>query len=257
MSFFIELVARLLRVPGTPEAPPGDEGTTRVFRASPRYYGYRLLTWALGQTVGVVVFLGVASALSRGSVGLVGGKVSVGVILMLALPFLLLKLLFSYAAVRLDYERRWYLVTDRSLRVREGVQQVREITVSFANIQNVSITQGPIQRLLGIADLRVDTAGGGGMVTVGSQLEPALHAAFFRGVDNAERIRALIQDHLRNVRDTGLGDPDDAHSLHPPAPVQAPVHADETVLAVLRQIRAAARELRASAAVERDPRSAP
>jgi uncharacterized membrane protein YdbT with pleckstrin-like domain len=251
MTFFIELVARVLRVPGTPEAPPGDEGTTRVFRASPRYYRYRLLLWLLGETVGFIAFFALAAALSKMSPGLVGAKLGVGAILVLASPLLLLKLAFSYAAVRLDYEKRWYLVTDRSLRVREGVKQVHEITVSFANIQNVSITQGPIQRLLGIADLRVDTAGGGGVVSVGSQLELALHAAFFRGVDNAERIRALIQDHLRGVRDTGLGDPDDTHSLPPTA--SAPV-SDDAVIAVLRQIRAAARELRASAAVERKPR---
>jgi uncharacterized membrane protein YdbT with pleckstrin-like domain len=232
MSFFIDLVARILCVPGTPEAPPGDEGSTRVFRASPRYYRYRLLLWALAQTIGFIAFFSVANTLS---------KVSLGVVGTLAFPMLMLQVAFSYAAVRLDYEKRWYLVTDRSLRVREGVKQVHEITVSFANIQNVSITQGPIQRLLGIADLRVDTAGGGGMVTVGAQMELALHAAFFRGVDNAERIRELIQTQLRGARDTGLGDPDDAsHSLPPP-------QTDEAVLPLLRQIRAAARELRASA----------
>lgn len=234
MTFLIELVARILAVPGTPEAPPGDEGTTRVFRASKRYYYYRLMLWALGQTVALIGFFAIARALS---------KVSMGVVGTVAFPMLLLEVLFTYVVVRLDYEKRWYLVTDRSLRVREGVTRISEITVSFANIQNVSISQGPIQRLLGIADLRVDTAGGGGMVSIGAQMELALHAAFFRGVDDAERIRALIQDHLRGVRDAGLGDPDDAHSLPPPAAVP------ETgeVLTLMRQIRAAARDLRVSA----------
>jgi membrane protein YdbS with pleckstrin-like domain len=65
--------------------------------------------------------------------------------------------LFRLAMVRLDFEKRWYVVTDRSFRVREGVVFVREMTVTFANIQNISISQGPIQRAVGIADLRVDT----------------------------------------------------------------------------------------------------
>ena len=45
---------------------------------------------------------------------------------------------FALALVRLDFEKRWYLVTDRSLRVREGVVNVREMTIMFANIQNIS-----------------------------------------------------------------------------------------------------------------------
>ena len=58
--------------------------------------------------------------------------------------FLLMVLhaLFSFAVLRLDYEKRWYIVTDRSLRIREGVLNVREMTVMFANIQNVSVMQG-------------------------------------------------------------------------------------------------------------------
>src|SRR5207249_3022813 len=79
-----------------------------------------------------------------------------------ALSIHLLGSVFFLAVLRLDYEKRWYVVTDRSLRIREGVVKVREMTVNFANIQNISISQGPLQRILGIADLRVDTAGGGG-----------------------------------------------------------------------------------------------
>ncbi len=67
----------------------------------------------------------------------------------------------SLALVRLNFEKRWYIVTDRSLRVREGILNVREMTVTFANIQNISISHGPVQRAIGIAELRVDTAGGG------------------------------------------------------------------------------------------------
>ena len=39
---------------------------------------------------------------------------------------------------------------------------VLETTITFENIQNVTVQQGPLQRLFGIADVRVDTAGGGG-----------------------------------------------------------------------------------------------
>src|SRR5205814_3372587 len=103
-----------------------------------------------------------------------------------ALLFHLIGSFFFLAVVRLDYEKRWYLVTDRSLRIREGVVNVREMTVNFANIQNISISQGPLQRLLRIADLRVDTAGGGGGRAANTHhAAQNLHTAWFRGIDNA------------------------------------------------------------------------
>lgn len=59
------------------------------------------------------------------------------------------QLVITYIAVRLDYELRWYVVTDRSLRIRHGVWVMREVTMSFANLQQVILSQGPLQRLWG------------------------------------------------------------------------------------------------------------
>jgi membrane protein YdbS with pleckstrin-like domain len=115
--------------------------------------------------------------------------------------------LFLLAVLRLNFEKRWYVVTDRSLRIREGVTTVREMTVNFANIQNISISQGPLQRALRIADLRVDTAGGGGGGSSrGKERSENLHTAWFRGIDNANEVRELIQQRLRRLKDSGLGD---------------------------------------------------
>ena len=101
--------------------------------------------------------------------------------------------IIALALVRLDFEKRWYLVTDRSLRVREGVVKVREMTITFANIQNISISQGPIQRLIGIADLRVDTAGGGPSRGDKKGGGESLYTVRFRGVDNANEIGTLTE----------------------------------------------------------------
>ncbi|HET7537279.1 MAG TPA: hypothetical protein VFJ90_12545, partial [Candidatus Didemnitutus sp.] len=46
----------------------------------------------------------------------------------------LVQIPITYAVRRLDYEMRWYMVTDRSLRIRHGVWRVSESTMSFANI---------------------------------------------------------------------------------------------------------------------------
>ena len=122
----------------------------------------------------------------------------------------------TYFSLRLHYEMRWYKVTDRSLRIRAGIWNVREMTMTFANVQNISITQGPLERLFGIWDVRVETAGGGsqrGAHGHGEGFGANLHTAVFRGVDDAEPIRDMMLARLRRARGAGLGDLDDVHGL--------------------------------------------
>ncbi len=242
-NFFRQNCERWLRIPHDPEPPPGDEASTRLFRAAPNYYKYLLALWGLGTALwAIVVCVGVVGPLAAGGIVLVRAGHVWGVLLLLIAGLVLLLLgsvsLFRLAAVRLLFEKRWYLVTDRSLRIREGVVDVREMTVNFANIQNISISQGPIQRALGIADLRLDTAGGGG----GRDPHYAgenLHTAWFRGVDNANVIRALIQERLQQLRDSGLGDHDEL--------LAAVADANSaSLLSALRQVHAEARALRLS-----------
>ncbi len=116
---------------------------------------------------------------------------------------------FSFAAVRLEFEQHWYIVTDRSLRIRTGLFSVRESTMSFANLQQVEVRQGPLQRLLGIADVRVQSAGGGGGHKDHENLTDSLHMGIFHSVENAEEVRDLILRRLRRFREAGLGEPDD------------------------------------------------
>ena len=146
----------------------------------------------------------------------------------------------TYVVRRLDYEMRWYLVTDRSLRLRYGVWQVSEATMSFANIQQVIVCQGPLQRLLGLADVRVTSAGGGGGGHY-NHGEADMHAGLFHSVSNATEIRNLIQERLRRFREAGLGDPDDK----PVADFPAPPVSDGNKAAALSAAREVADEARA------------
>jgi membrane protein YdbS with pleckstrin-like domain len=214
------LVERFLRIPPRPDPPPGSGESTRIFRAAPQFYKYRLALWAL-KHLPVAVALAIGFGLgvffaTRESTG-TGAVIAALGILVLAMFGLLAA--FNYACIRLDYENRWYVITDRSLRVREGVVHVREMTVTYANIQNIAIEQGPLQRLLRIADLKVDTAGGGGAHHDSKHYAGlSLHTAWFSGVDNAAQIKQIIQDRLRGVRDSGLGDLDDREAASWTAP---------------------------------------
>lgn len=157
----------------------------------------------------------------------------------------LLQLPVTFAAVRLDWELRWYIVTDRSLRIRAGLWSLQESTMSFANLQQVEVTQGPIQRLLGIADVRVQSAGGGSGPGKGHDEEHSLHTGVFHGVDNAQEIRDLILERLRHFRQAGLGDPDEHHAAPAVAETPAPAAPADTLEAA-RELLAEARALRAS-----------
>lgn len=158
-----------------------------------------------------------------------------GVVLYLA------QLPVTYALVRLEYEQRWYIVTDRSLRIRSGIVSLRESTMSFANLQQVTVTQGPLQRLLGIADVQVRSAGGGSADHhEKGEADDSMHVGIFHGVENAVEIRDLILERLRQYRAAGLGDPDDHHDSGP-APLRA---SPGDTLAAARELLAEAQTLR-------------
>lgn len=207
------LVLRLFRVPPEPAIPAGAR-VIRVFRAAPNYYRYKLVLWGIKQ-IGFLVTL-VAVVLGAGAIAAEPASSAQLAILRgvqsLAVAVFLVQLPISFGVMRLGYELRWYILMDRSLRIREGVIAIQEKTMTFANIQQISIERNPLQRLLGLADVHVRTAGGGastGGGGAGGQVGEGMHEAFFRGVDNAEEIRTAIRERVRLHRGTGLGDPDD------------------------------------------------
>jgi hypothetical protein len=149
-----------------------------------------------------------------------------------------LQLLVTYAIVRLEFEQHWYIVTDRSLRIRTGILRLQESTMSFANIQQVEIRQGPLQRFLGLADVCVRSAGGSDPQPGAKGHAPgeSLHLGVFAGVANAVEIRDLVLERLRRFREAGLGDPDDAQPEPHPTDVTALAEAARMVLSETRSL---------------------
>jgi membrane protein YdbS with pleckstrin-like domain len=288
----------VLRVPPEPEPPFGNPASTRIFRASPKYYYFRLLGWGAGQVfalvgliVGVIIMLTIENRAaeirnrpafqsvpqvqpghssveiepkpqkkSKGNHGVheminaaatVLAKVPPGwffviwFLELMGLLFYLSQMVLTYAALRLDYELRWYVVTDRSLRIRTGIWRVQELTMSFANLQQVVLSQGPVQRLLGIADVLVQSAGGGGSEHGHKKHEGSLHAGYFHGVDNAAEVRDLILARLRHFRETGLGDPDEARQTVPVSTPSASATYADAVMAS-RELLQETRQLRST-----------
>jgi membrane protein YdbS with pleckstrin-like domain len=193
----------LLKAPsGPPDPPAGTHASVQVFRASPRFLVYRLLgAGIVALLVATLVAALVLAAVAQREQQLLGVA---GLIAVVALPGFLI----TWIVVRVDYDLRYYVVTDRSLRVREGAWSVREMTITYANVQNLRVVQGPLMRILGIWTLRVDVAGGGGKAR-----EPHAeggHHVSVAGIDDAHALRDLILGYLRSARaGAGLGDLDD------------------------------------------------
>lgn len=237
------LLLRLLRLPAEPEPPPGDRESLAVFRASRRYLAYRRFRWALqqvGAVVGLVVSLVFLRGIEQGALpgleklavrldGLAWLVARLGLDLSLvdvlsviegfAIAAFLVQLPVGFAMLTLSWEQRWYMVSDTSLRIRDGLWRVREQTMTLANIQNMNVRQGPLQRLLAIADLEVHTAGGGAVHAEGRDDARASdgHLGRMVGLDDADGVRDRIRAALSRHLDAGLGDPDDGMDRAPSA----------------------------------------
>jgi uncharacterized membrane protein YdbT with pleckstrin-like domain len=214
------LALDLLRVPPEPEPPPGSP--PRIFRAAPNFFKLRVVRWALAHFLAIFGLLWALYFVHW--VGTTHAPRVVVWLLRLGEVFgwlaFAFEVMLGWTIVRLDYELRWYMLSDRAIRIREGITNVREKTIALANVQNIAIRQGPLQRLLGIADVEVKTAGGGssGEHDGGKNIGEPMHVAYFRGVDNASEIRDLVREGVRVQRNAGLGDPDETepatHTVH-------------------------------------------
>jgi hypothetical protein len=276
------LLLFFMRVPPEPEAPFCEPSSIRVFRASRKLYWLRLAGWAATQTLallGILFWLSIVLVTERESKKAQAEMVATGrsspelkagqnrplsqgfkdvaarvppmafVILWIAkaigISVYLSQLAITYIVVRLDYELRWYVVTDRSLRIRSGVWVVREATMSFANLQQVTLSQGPLQRLLGISDLRVASAGGGGKSDSHDSADThSMHTGLLCGIDNALEVRDLILTRLRQFRETGLSDPEELANVSSFAQTKSITHSKPQALEAARDVLIEVRRLR-------------
>src|SRR5262245_7607247 len=223
------------RVPSGPPSPPGrlDE-ESRSFRPSSGFLRYlKLKFWLVLVIVDVAIFAGwLALFVFRPKLALWLAPVAVAIAVV---PDVI-----AYIAIHLRYDTTWYVFTDRSLRIRRGIWVIHETTITFENVQNVDVAQGPVQRYFNIADVVVQTAGGGA-AKKSSETSSNAHVGILQGLDNADAVRDLILDRVRRRRTAGLGDEHPTVPVHvddAPRPMRSTAH-----LAVLREIRDQARRL--------------
>jgi len=230
-------IVALFKVPPEPPTLPSSGETVRSIRPSAGFLRYlKFFFWVAflpGDIVPLFLWIAVSVAFP-----LVGVVLIVPLVIVLIAPDVI-----AYVGLHLRYDTTWYVLTDRSLRIRRGIWVIHETTITFENVQNVEVAQGPVQRFFGIADVIVQTAGGGASrkTSHGGEKATGAHVGVLQGLDNAAEVRDLILDRVRRSRTTGLGDEHaipSAHATHAPRSDYSTAH-----LAVLREIRDETRRL--------------
>jgi putative membrane protein len=132
----------------------------------------------------------------------------------------------------LQWLRRSYALEAGALRVEQGVLARRRRVVPFDRIQQVDLVRRPLHRLLGVATLRVETAGGA------SASEVLLDVI---ALPEAERLRATLLRASRAAADP-VRAPEEAGGIRGPAPERVLVRLSlgEVALAGVTGSRAAA-----------------
>jgi membrane protein YdbS with pleckstrin-like domain len=228
------VLVRWFRVPQRPPELPVPAGETLdAFRPADGFLRYLKFKFWIGLTVfDGLVLIGWLAVLA-------GSRMAAVILALPAAALAVLPDIVAYIAIHLQYDTTWYVMSGRSLRIRRGIWTIQETTITFENVQNVEVNQGPLQRWFGIADVHVDTAGGGGAKLAAAghgSAGAAGHRGLIEGVADAARIRDLVLSRLRGSRTAGLGDEHHAAITHS-------IGSTAEHLVVLREIRELAREL--------------
>jgi membrane protein YdbS with pleckstrin-like domain len=152
----------------------------------------------------------------------------------LALAIIILPDILAYIGIHLNYDTTWYVLSDRSMRLRRGVWTMHETTITFDNIQNIHVQQGPLQRWFGFSNLMVQTAGGGG--GEGGGVAAGAHVGFLEGLENATEIRERILSRCGRGSGAGLGEERQGLEL-PPHAQSVRIDALAQQVSLLREIR--------------------
>lgn len=200
---FWGILTNWFRVPKKPPSLPTHAGEKLdSFRPSPGFLRYlKFKFWIALTLIDVIIIVPwLGLTIFKPIAGLLVAPI------VLAIAFV--PDIIAYLAIHLRYDTTWYVMTERSMRIRRGIWIINEITITFENIQNVTIKQGPLQRFFDISDIRVQTAGGGSGGH-GHQHGPDTgfsHEGLLEGLADAKAIRDIILNRLKKSKSAGLGD---------------------------------------------------
>lgn len=234
-------VLEWLSVPADPEIPDGSTSSVHVFRAGANYYTWLVIVWA-AQTLFTGAWLSVITFAATRSLARASelGAIAIATVLTAGWAFYIGVAVITFLSRRLNFRMRWYVVTDRSLRIRSGIFSLTELTMTYRNVQEIRVTAGLLENAMGLATVEVHAAGGGG----GDPRRGGArgHVGKLAGLSNANEIRDLLIERLRQYRDAGLGET---------LPSAAVASDDTSAIEAAREVLAEARALKRAIAAPR------
>lgn len=146
--------------------------------------------WRLFSALGLVPPLLIGTAIGVAVIGRWGWLIPLGFLLVIGVS------VGWYAPAR--YARWRWRLTDLALELRHGVVVHQQEAVPYFRIQQIDVTQGPVDRLLGLATLQVTTASASGSVAL-----PGIAAADAPGVraELLARAAEAVGEHPGEVSD--------------------------------------------------------
>jgi len=194
------ILTKLLLVPDQPPNLPSlDREHVEYHRPDPSFLAYKKFQFWLGLLALDLILLAAWIVLTIALP--VWGLITTPLWLVL----IVLPDIIAYIALHLAYDTTWYLLSGRSMRIRRGMWTIHDTTITFENVQNVNIVQGPLQRWFGFANLSVSTAGGG---TSSESSTMGAHSGWLEGIKNAGELRQRILEKAQH--NAGLGDEPDS-----------------------------------------------
>jgi putative membrane protein len=135
------------------------------------------------------------------------------------------------AVTTLEWLRRTYELEAGALRLEQGVLERKRRVVPFDRIQQVELVRKPLHRLLGVATLRVETAGGSGAAEVDLDVV---------ALGEAQALRSSLLRAKAAAAETGGEDATDAAVAAPAERTLLRLSVGEVMLAGITGTRAAA-----------------
>lgn len=180
---------------GSPEPGAGADGYRRLNR---KCMLSMYIDYAMWYAVLLVAYI-LTKTYAEGFLGPYYDLIGYGFMLVLGIA-----LVYIAAAPPVFYARYRYRITEDRVDVRCGVLFIRHTLVPIERVHQVEITRGPINNLLGLADVTITTAGGEADIR-------------YLEVDEAEK----VADRLNNLVGRMLRD------RMPATPIPRPGAADE------------------------------
>jgi uncharacterized protein len=129
-------------------------------------------------------------------------------------------IVFSLPVLLFRYYTLRYRFDSEGISMKWGFIFRREVNLTYARIQDIHLTSGVIQRWLGLADLKIQTASG--------SAEPEMT---IEGIVEYEKLRDFLYTKMRGYRDLAS-----AKHAAPAAAAGVPVRIDGEALKILTDI---------------------